>query len=218
MGGEPLAYILGTRGFFGLDFEVGPDVLIPRPETELLVSRTIEIAAGEPFSAIPLLIADLGTGSGCIAIALATRLRRANFLAVDIHSGALAVAARNAQRHRVLPRIAMVEADFADPLGPVHILVCNPPYVPTTEVDQMLSGPVHEPRAALDGGGDGVDYYRRLLPLLPQRLRRPGVALLELGYNQFSAVRNLAEPLGAEIRAHQDLLGYDRVIELHFNE
>ena len=112
----------------------------------------------------------------------------------------------------------MVEADLADPLGPVHILVCNPPYVPTTEVDQMLSGPVHEPRAALDGGGDGVDYYRRLLPLLPQRLRRPGVALLELGYNQFSAVRNFAEPLGAEIRAHQDLLGYDRVIELHFNE
>ncbi|MCC7354951.1 MAG: peptide chain release factor N(5)-glutamine methyltransferase [Anaerolineae bacterium] len=192
-GREPLPYILGTREFFGLHFAVDPRVLIPRPETELLVERALLLVSRRQPSQ-PLRIADVGTGSGCIAVALATHLPNANIYATDVSAGALAVAQKNAATHGVESRVRFLLGDLLSPLPqPMHLIVANLPYVARQEWD-MLSSEVgyYEPRPALDGGPDGLDLVRRLLAQAPAYLLPGGALLLEIGAGQGEAVKESA--------------------------
>jgi release factor glutamine methyltransferase len=208
--GVPLPYLTGRVEFFGLEFVVTPAVLIPRPETETLVERALEWA---PRTAV-----DVGTGSGCVAVALAVRLPRARIYATDLSRAALRVAAENARRHGVADRIHFLQADLASPLrGPVDILVSNPPYVAEEEWASLpQSVREHEPRLALDGGPGGLRVVRRLLADAA-RLLRPGRALLvEIGAGQGADAAALARAAfpRAYIRIHPDLAGRDRVLEV----
>jgi release factor glutamine methyltransferase len=226
---EPVAYIVGYKEFYGLDFLVDRRVLVPRPETELLVDLALDIVRRKtkderrktesdtlrPSSFVlrPLCIADIGTGSGCIAIALAVHLPAALVTAVDISPGALEVAWLNAAHHGVAERVRVVQGDLLAPLDqPVDLVVSNPPYTILSAIDEGVRR--YEPRAALDGGPDGYDLYRRLLPQLPAKLRPGGAALLEIGATQGSIVAELAQRSfpAACISIHQDLAGLDRVV------
>jgi release factor glutamine methyltransferase len=208
---EPVAYLVGAREFYGLALEVTPDVLVPRPETELLVEAALERARGRGA----LRIADIGTGSGAIAVALAHRLPQALLDAVDLSPAALAVAARNAARHGVAARVRLLQGDLLAPLEqPVDLLVSNPPYTVLAEIDEGVRR--HEPHLALDGGPDGLALYRRLLAAAPPLVRPGGAVLLEIGATQGPAVAALARQLfpAAQIRVEQDLAGLDRVVTI----
>ena len=191
---EPTAYITGHREFYGLDFLVTPAVLIPRPETELLVEAAIDVARRKPRRS-RLRIADAGSGSGAIAVALAQALPDAEVYATDVSRAALAVAKQNAQRHEVERRVAFGAGHLLTPLHDyVDLLVANLPYVTTKEWGELPPElREHEPRLALDGGADGLDLIRALLRQAPRYLRPSGVVLLEIGEGQ-------AEPLAAFIR------------------
>jgi len=208
---EPVAYLVGAREFYGLALEVTPDVLVPRPETELLVEAALERARGRGA----LRIADIGTGSGAIAVALAHCLPQALVDAVDLSPAALAVAGRNAARHGLAARVRLLQGDLLAPLGqPVDLLVSNPPYTVLAEIDEGVRR--HEPRLALDGGPDGLAIYRRLLAAAPPLVYPGGAVLLEIGATQGPAVAALARRLfpAAQIRVEQDLAGLDRVVTI----
>ena len=212
---EPLAYITGHREFFALDFEVTPAALIPRPETETLVELVITFAH-ERFADRPIVIADIGTGSGIIAVCLATALLNARIIATDVSRDALALACRNAGNHCVSDRIDFREGDLIAPLdGLLQIIVANLPYVTSQQWEE--STPEirdHEPRLALDGGTDGLAVIRRLLAEAPVRLADDGALFCEIGAWQGDAARELA--IGAFPEAHvevaSDLAGHDRVL------
>lgn len=212
---EPLAYITGRRAFFGMMFDVDNSVLVPRPESEGLVERVLAIASGGWMGGSPL-IADVGTGSGCIAVALAVRLPGARLLACDVSAAALAVARRNALRHNVAGRMRFVPGDLLSAVSDqVDIIVTNPPYVPSGAID-TLSPEIarYEPRLALDGGADGLAVIRRLLAEAPARLRQSGALVLEIGEGQGSAVRELALAAfaGAAVTVENDLAGLERYV------
>ncbi|MBN1454395.1 MAG: peptide chain release factor N(5)-glutamine methyltransferase [Anaerolineales bacterium] len=217
--GEPLPYVLGHWEFFGLDLEISADVLIPRPETELMVERAIAwlMAAQERRT-----IADVGTGSGCIAVAIAKHIPDVKIFATDISRPALEVARRNARRQDVAKRIDFIQCDLLpshpDPLPTdLHFdLICaNLPYIPTRTLHKL---PVYgrEPRLALDGGADGLDIVRRLLEITPEWLAPNGMILLEIEATQGMAVVSLAYDAfdSAEIHLHKDLAGQDRLVEI----
>ena len=188
--GEPLQYITRQQHFFGLEFEVTPAVLIPRPETELLVEETIRLAEQNEVAA-PLII-DVGTGSGCIALALARELEDARVIACDISPAALAVAGRNAAKHKLAERVQLIESDLFSAL-PINqhadFILSNPPYIAADEMP-TLQREVRdwEPRAALTDEGDGLSFYRRLLIAAPTFLKPGGWLLCELGYDQAARV------------------------------
>jgi len=210
---EPLAYIVGHREFFGLDLAVDSRVLIPRPETELLVERAVEIARG--LQKQPK-IADVGAGSGAIAVSVAVHLPGAVVYALDSSAEALTVVAANAHRHGVADRVCCLQGDLLNPLPePVDVVVANLPYV-TTEEWKALPPEirVHEPRAALDGGPDGLAYIRRLFEAAYQYLQPGGTILAEIGANQGAAVTSLAGKTcpDAQVTLCQDLAGLDRMI------
>lgn len=206
----PLPYLTGKVEFFGLEFIVTPEVLIPRPETETLVDRALEKA--------PRTVVDVGTGSGCVAVALAVRLPRARIYATDLSRAALGVAATNARRHGVADRIHFLQADLASPLrGPVDLVVSNPPYVAEEEWASLPeSVREHEPRLALDGGPGGLRVIRRLLADAARLLRPGGALLMEIGAGQGLSVAALAQAAfpTAYIRIHPDLAGQDRILEV----
>jgi release factor glutamine methyltransferase len=211
---EPLAYILGQRAFYGLELGVDRRVLVPRPETEGLVERTVAFAgrrAGEGLT-----IADIGTGSGCIAIALAVALPRARIIAVDAAPGALAVARQNARRHGAARRIAFRRGDLLAPLrGAVDIIVSNPPYVACGEIAALapeIAG--FEPRQALDGGADGLDVIRRLVADAPRWLTPGGALFVEIGDRQGALAADLARRAFAAsaISVERDLAGKVRYL------
>jgi release factor glutamine methyltransferase len=209
---EPLAYVVGHREFFGLDFAVDPRVLIPRPETELLVERAIEIARGLPRPKI----ADVGAGSGAIAVAVAVHLPGAVVYALDSSAGALAVVAENARRHGVDGRVCCLMGDLLMPLPePVDVVVANLPYV-TTEEWTALPPEIrdHEPRPALDGGADGLAFIRRLFETAGSHMRPEGAILVEVGARQGAAVTALAHETcpDAQVALGLDLAGLDRMI------
>lgn len=209
---EPVAYIVGHREFYGLDFAVDRRVLVPRPETELLVELALAFA-GQTFERFR--IVDVGTGSGCIAVALAVHLPEARVVAVDISPAALQVARRNVERHGVAERVRLAEGDLLAPLDePVDLLVSNPPYTIVSEIDEGVRR--HEPGGALDGGPDGLAVYRRLLAQAPAKLRPGGSLLLEIGATQADAVTELARQHfpKASIRLYRDLAGLDRVVTI----
>jgi release factor glutamine methyltransferase len=209
--GEPIQYITGEAEFHGLPFRVTRDVLIPRPETEHVVEKVLELAAA--FTA-PRIV-DVGTGSGAIAVALAAKLPHALVTAVDLSPAALEVARENAARNAVAERVQFMHGDLLAPvLGETFdIVVSNPPYV--AESDRAsLSVEVREfePEQALFAGADGLGIYRRLIPEAPAALSRGGFLVLEIGYGQDAAVRELLAQAGfAGIGAVPDLQGIPRV-------
>jgi release factor glutamine methyltransferase len=221
--GEPLQYITGRQAFFGLDFEVTPAVLIPRPETELIVEEILRLAGtehsgwlGEDLS--PLVI-DVGTGSGCLAIAIARELPQARVLAVDRSFAALEVAVRNGCRHQVADRVQWIVGDLLEPVEESPLawaIVSNPPYLAVEEI-AGLAREVREwePRMALTDGGDGLDFHRRLLREAPSRLAAGGYLLIELGYQQSAAVLEMIDPQIWEApRVLPDLQGIARTLVL----
>jgi release factor glutamine methyltransferase len=217
-GGEPLPYILGAWEFFGLEFEVTPDVLIPRPETELLVERAIIWLRKLGPGRRELRVLDVGTGSGCIAISLAVNLPGLSITATDISPAALKVARRNAEKFHVADRISFLEADLIpDSLlpDPFSLIVANPPYVPTKTLHKT---PVYgrEPTLALDGGSDGLALIRRILAKAPDQLGSGGMLLMEIETSEGPAVHSLASEAfpKARIQLHQDLADHDRLLEV----
>jgi len=218
-GGEPFPYVLGHWEFFGMDFEVTPDVLIPRPETELLVEKVIARLHESPTRKI---VADIGTGSGAIPVSIAANTLNAKFLATDISEKALEVARRNAQKHAVSDRIQFIQCDLlpapktaVQGLLPIDILCANLPYIPT---ETLYNLPVygHEPTLALDGGEDGLRMIERLLKLAPEWLAPGGSLWLEieatLGVPSLDLARRFF-PF-AQLHLHQDLTGRDRLLEI----
>lgn len=202
---EPVAYLVGEKAFYGLDLMVDPRVLIPRPETELLVDMVLDVALqydelrvngrnGSKPAADRFLVADIGTGSGAVAVAVAANTEATFVIAVDIAAGALEVAQANAQRHGLESRIRFLQGDLLAPLPePVNVIAANLPYVSINEFDHLAPGITHfEPAQALLGGADGLDFIRRLLEQAPSRLRPGGVVLLEIGASQGSAVAAMA--------------------------
>lgn len=210
---EPVSYIRGCKEFFGLSLAVDRRVMVPRPETELLVERALECAAA--LARDDLRVADIGTGSGCIVAALAGRLPRARFYATDISPEALEVAGLNLRRHVAAGAVTLLLGDLCAPLPEaVDLLLSNPPYTVWESLPEGITA--YEPRAALDGGGDGLEVYRRLLPQMPLYLRSGGTALLEIGDGQEEAVGKLAREAfpGAPLRTWPDYSGWVRVVEL----
>jgi release factor glutamine methyltransferase len=210
---EPIAYIVGHKEFWGLELEVTPDVLIPRPETELVVEEAIAIAS----RTLTRRIIDVGTGSGCLAIALAIEFSAARIVATDISSDALAVATRNAERHRVIGRVSFVETDLlCDLADTAHLIVSNPPYVPEADAAAMQPEVArYEPRNALYAGDDGLAVIRRLLSAAPARLAEDGWLIVEFGFGQETALRAAAAEAGWQVvRIRADLQGIPRVAVL----
>ena len=210
--GEPTAYITGHREFYGLDFYVNPNVLIPRPESELLVEKAIKLAQNHPVSTL----AEIGTGCGAIAISLALNLPQAKIYATDISASALEVALFNCQKHRVVNRIRLLQGDMLDPLPePVDLIVANLPYIKQSELRQMRSA-AFEPQLALNGGSDGLDKIRQLCCQVSGKLHPQGCLLLEIGQGQGRAVTTFLRRLlpSAKIEVTPDLGGIDRMVSL----
>lgn len=212
--GEPAAYLTGRREFYGLDFLVNRNVLIPRPESELLVEKAIETAKNYPS----LTIADIGTGSGAIAVSLAVNLPRALIYATDISTSALEVALTNCRQHGVTERVRILEGNLLEPLPErVDIIIANLPYVPTPELaDVNTAG--FEPSLALDGGPDGLKYITRLCAGLGEKLKPGGCLLLEIGQGQAEAITGLQNHLfpAAALEITADLGGIKRVARASF--
>jgi release factor glutamine methyltransferase len=211
--GEPLPYLTGIQDFFGLSFEVSPAVLIPRPETELLVETALNwlrrhSAATGAF--------DVGTGSGCIAVSLAVNAPALQIVATDISADALAVAQRNAQRHHVEERIAFQKADLISPeLGQFTLIYANLPYVPTSKLAEVNSLP-YEPLLALDGGSDGLTMIKRCLEQIPAHIGTPGLLLSEIEATSGSAALALAHKAfpQAKITLLMDFAGKERLLTI----
>lgn len=208
---EPVAYLTGHREFFGIDLLVDRRVLIPRPETEVLVEMVL--AEARRYGNAPLTIADVGVGSGAIAIALAMHLPHAILYGVDLSASALEVAAANIARYHLQDRLTLLEGDLLEPLpGPVDLIVSNPPYTILNEIEEGVYR--YEPHLALDGGPDGLDCYRRLIAAAPAYLKPQGAILLEIGAWQSEAVVHLLHQAmpQAEIGIQRDLAGRERVV------
>ncbi|MEW6252212.1 MAG: peptide chain release factor N(5)-glutamine methyltransferase [Planctomycetota bacterium] len=221
--GRPIAYLTGTKEFFSLAFEVTPDVLIPRPETEILVERTIDLVrkSGAPVRTI----LDLGTGSGCIAVSLARHLPEIRVCASDVSEAVVEVARRNAVRHGVAGRIELRTGELFEPwrarraedggdAAQFDVIVSNPPYVataPGTPLEKRVRD--HEPGIALFAGADGLDVIRRISSAAPAHISAGGHLLLEVGYDQAAAVRELLAAAGwRDIVSYRDATGHERVM------
>ena len=199
---EPSAYIVGKREFWGLDFRVTPDVLIPRPETEFIVEEALPIARTIEGPRL----ADIGTGSGVLAVSLAYELVRASVVATDISPAALAVASQNAVSHGVYHRVIFVETSYLDNVdGPFDIIVSNPPYVRAIDKPALSRDVRHEPEVALFGGDDGLRHVAGVLDAAVAKLKPGGWFLMEFGYGQEDDVRALV--------AHRPALSVERVRE-----
>jgi len=212
--GAPLPYLLGEWEFFGLSFVVTPDVLIPRPETELLVETALDWIkeSGNPVKA-----AEAGTGSGCIAVSLAVNAANLHLTATDISPKAIEIAQRNADRHHVSNQISFLENDLLLGLtGPYELICANLPYIPTETLGN-LDVSRHEPETAMDGGEDGLDHIRRLLPQAANLLSEEGLLLMEIEADQGKAVKRLAAEAFPEagIQVKSDLANKDRLLVVH---
>lgn len=216
--GEPMQYITGEQEFYGLTFEVNPEVLIPRPETELLVEEVLKQARELWPEEAALQIADIGTGSGAIVVTLAVE-GGSNwaYTAVDIAQTSLDMAQRNAERHEVNNRIRFMQGDLLGPLletgQRVDMLVSNPPYIPSFDVTQLdVQVKDHEPLRALDGGEDGLDFYRRMVRKLPAVLNERAIVGWEVGIHQAETVRSWLADTGLFSRTYivNDLAGIGR--------
>ena len=214
--GKPLQYITGHQEFFGLDLEVTGDVLIPRPETELLVEQALKLVSTETAP----VICDVGTGSGCIAIAMLHELRDARGMAIDVSPAAIEVARRNALRHSVSERLEFIVSDCFAGLnkeGPIFdLILSNPPYVSVRELENLQREVRdYEPHVALEAGEDGLSIIRRLLVEAGGYLKGGGHFLFEIGFDQHQAVEQLVDPgLWKLLDIYSDLQGIPRTVAL----
>ena len=216
---EPLAYITGRQEFWSLDFLVSGDVLVPRPETEMLVEFALSHLAEATNSELPRIL-ELGTGSGAIAVALATELPQAQIVATEISPAALAIARRNASRNGVSDAIRFLEGDLFSALAEdlenyFDLIISNPPYIPRDQISKLDAEVSRwEPRAALDGGVDGLDFYRRIAEQAPAYLRQHGAVAVEIGAAMGAVVSALFRNRAAYVdtQVHQDYSGRDRVV------
>ena len=213
--GEPLAYILGEWDFYSLTFKVTKDVLIPRPDTETLVTAAAEILQRMSGEARVL---DLCAGSGCVGIAAALTASGAHVVLADISEAALAVARENVKQYSLTDRVYTILLDAlekpADKIGDFDIIVCNPPYIPTGEIATLdISVKDYEPITALDGGYDGLDFYRSVTKNFAPRLKSGGRLLFECGLGQFEDVKEIMRQEGyTNIKIYRDLSGIERVV------
>jgi len=230
--GRPIAYLTGAKEFFSLTFEVTPDVLIPRPETEVLVERTIELVRNSAGALCSLL--DLGTGSGCVIVSLAKHLPDTQLFASDISEPALQVARRNAERHGVSEHIEFRVGDLFDAWAQhatesgepaaapprFDVVVCNPPYVAEADAASLpIDVREHEPRVALLAGPDGLSVLRRVIAEAPGWLNRGGHVLLEVAFDQAAAVRALLdESVWDAIVTYPDELKHERVVHARLRD
>ncbi len=211
---EPLQYLVGWEDFHGLRLAVTPDVLVPRPETEGLVTWALEVLADRPEP----VVLDLGTGSGAIACAIAQAAPRAEVLAVELSGGALAVASRNVRTLGLTDRVRLLAGDLFAPLGSIpgslDLVVANPPYLPSAVISSLPPEVSrHEPRVALDGGPDGLAVIRRIVAGAPAVLRPGGMLLMEIGEEQAGPVASLMAAEGfSGMRARRDLNRVERYI------
>ena len=211
---EPVAYLVGNREFFGLDFYVDSHVLVPRPDTETLVMELVEAAQQLPAPSI----LDLCTGSGCIAIAAAANCANASFLATDISEPALEIAQKNAESNALSERIEFLLSDCFSNITEgteFDIIVSNPPYIPDAEIETLDADvKQHEPRLALAGGADGLDFYRKIIDEAPQYLKDGGILMLEFSPEQEASLKGLIEGSGQyeNVRVKADLAGRARVM------
>jgi release factor glutamine methyltransferase len=210
---EPLALIVGHREFWSLDFLVSPATLIPRPDSETLIETALIACGGRPP---PRTILDLGTGTGCLLLALLTEFPSAFGIGLDLNPAAAVLAKRNAVRLGLAGRASFVVGDWTGPLsGRFGLIVSNPPYIAGSEIESLMPEVArHEPRAALDGGSDGYDAYRAILPALTRHLDPDGAAILELGAGQSSYVTERARDAGWRTSLHLDLAEIPRAIVL----
>ncbi|HEV2294398.1 MAG TPA: peptide chain release factor N(5)-glutamine methyltransferase [Tepidisphaeraceae bacterium] len=217
---EPIAYLTSKAHFFNLEFEVGPGVLIPRPDTETLVENVLQLARNTPGFEAPRVL-DLCTGSGCIAAAIAQRLKSAIVIAIDKSEQAIAIARRNVERLGLANRVTIEHGDLYAPLSrmvdaaPFNLIVSNPPYVPTSQLASLdRNVRDYEPAEALDGGIDGLVLHRRILQGAGQRLVPGGRIYLEIGFDQGPAAREAAahDQDLHDIRVLKDHAGHDRVL------
>jgi len=218
---EPIAYLTGTAHFFNLEFDVGPGVLIPRPDTETLVENVLQAARNEPGLATPRVL-DLCTGSGCVAAAVAKHLKNATVTAIDVSPRAVELATKNLERLGLADRVTVLHGDLFAPLAgsaaeaaPFDVIVSNPPYIPTGQIaalDRNVRD--YEPREALDGGPDGLALHRRILAEGSDRLVPGGRVYLEIGHDQGDAARALAGGYETfeRVQILKDYGGRDRVL------
>ncbi|HEU4765883.1 MAG TPA: peptide chain release factor N(5)-glutamine methyltransferase [Pyrinomonadaceae bacterium] len=212
--GEPLQYITGVQDFFGREFRVTPDVLIPRPETELLVEAAIEVAGSSPF------VCDVGTGSGCIAVTLLCELEKARAACLDKSSAALEIAKLNSRDHSVSDRAEFLVSDCLDALDPrdyqFDLVVSNPPYVSASALPGLQPEVRdHEPLVALSPGADGLTIIRRLIKETPPFLKPGGHLLMEIGFDQGEAVTELVKETSWQLlEIRPDLQGIPRIVVL----
>ncbi len=218
----PLQYIIGKQEFMGLDFKVREGVLVPRPDTEVLVEKIIEIVeAGHFGEQSSINIVDIGTGSGAITLSLAHYIKNANLYSVDISDIPLEVAKENAKIHQLEDRVCFLKGSMLEPLyekklqGKVDILASNPPYIASKVIEELqIEVSTYEPKLALDGGVDGLDFYREITDGVGDFLSERAILAFEIGYDQGQAVRNLLDETGQfkNIEIFTDLSGQDRVV------
>ena len=208
---EPVAWILGTKGFWTLDLHSHKDVLVPRPDTETLVTAALDLVPGDG----PCFIADVGCGTGAVGLAILSERPQAKLFATDISDAALHCTKANVDALGINDRVAVLKGSLLEPVPesrPIDIVVSNPPYIPTAEIDGLSPEIAkHEPRLALDGGTDGLDVYRQLIPQAASRART--AVLVEHGDGQHDAIADLMREAGLrEISEHKDLTGTVRVV------
>ena len=217
---EPIAYLTGRAHFFNLEFDVTPDVLIPRPDTETIVENVLQLSRNTAGFEAPRVL-DLCTGSGCIAAAIAHHLKAATVIAIDISEKAVAVARRNIEQLKLGDRVAVEQGDLFEPIShmvdaqPFDLILSNPPYIASAKIDRLdHSVKDYEPKIALDGGADGLAITRRILESAPDRLRAGGRVYIEIAYDQAGAALDAAKSHDQldEVRVLKDNAGNDRVL------
>lgn len=219
---EPIAYLVGLTEFYSMEIKVSPDTLIPRPETELLVQRAIDFlrTVENPY------VCDLCTGSGCIAIAVGAGVEAAHLIATDICDKALAVASDNVTFHKLTERVKLLCGDLFEPIisgldeTRFDLIVSNPPYVATDEYEQLDKNvKAFEPKLALEAGPDGLDVYKRIIAGAPEHLKPAGRLMMEIGYKQGPAIKELLESSGSfkDITIEKDFAKHDRIVTATLN-
>ncbi len=217
---EPVAYITGTREFWGIDFTVTPDVLIPRPETEFLVEESLKLIPLDTSSGRYHVI-DVGTGSGAVAIALAANRPGHFYIASDISKKAILVASQNANQNNVSKDIVFLVGELFEALSPdvlkFDLIVSNPPYIPTSHIDGLAPEVgKHEPLSALDGGSEGIDVISRIVEDAPLYLKKKGILMLEIGYDQKDRMAQIVADDGrfTDLNFIRDYSDHDRVVQM----
>lgn len=217
--GYPLSYLTKEKEFYGLNYYIEEGVLIPRPDTEILVDWIINTANCK-YGNMPINIVDLGTGSGCIGLTLAHYLKNSKVYLVDRDKTCLNVARENIKKHNLSERVVLCNGDMYDGIKPlqlegkIDIIVSNPPYIPTEDIEGLqVEVSVYEPKSALDGGVDGLKYYKRLIPESKHYLKKDGILAFEIGHDQANRVKNIFIEEGFQnVEVVVDLQGLDRVV------